>query len=283
LTLSALGHCEWISQDGVQTIFPTPAVLARLPSMGLPIAVLVGGRQPDTVTELRSACSKIRGFSEVSEEVIEDGNQIAPNRLTLQAETIEVIEAVVRELNIPFASTPPAWDLAAASPSLDSILQSLIWEDRPELNWSRRYFDPTQLRMRDMSSSSDGRFLVSYRHPFTNQEMYELRYEDRGAQIDRDWGRYAILAHLGQSVLLYDSSRYSLAVPGGAPLPRLLARSLCLCSGRPPTQERIDSRHHFVYTSVPPKLAQLVANRLSQATPSTSVSLTMVALRSKGS
>ncbi len=262
--LSALGHCEWISDGETQKIFPTRAVLARLPVTGLPTAVLVGGRQPETIEELRKASASGLKYSEVIEDVLEDRQSISPNRIMVQAESSEAIEAMASSVGIPYLKTPPAWDLASASPKLKSVVETIAWSQRPILDWKRTNFDPLTLRFVSHLSSNDPLILIRYIHPHSQQPHYELRRDTEAAFIGPEWGRYAVLDAMGQKVLRYDSRRHLLGVPVGARLPRILARATCLCSGLPPLQIVIESQRHEVFTSVPPKIADLVGACLSQ-------------------
>jgi hypothetical protein len=63
---------------------------------------------------------------------------------------------------------------------------------------------------------------------------------------------------------------FLIGVPATMPLPRLLARCLCLCSGLPPViggghawagSSAVSTRY---YRRVPPQIAELVANKLDQ-------------------
>jgi hypothetical protein len=91
---------------------------------------------------------------------------------------------------------------------------------------------------------------------------------DKCAEIDVDWGRYLALHRAGFNVLYFDSTKHLLATPKSLPLPRLLARSVALCSGsspRPLTSSSDGRLTNFVvYDLVPRCLADLVAAKLEQ-------------------
>jgi len=84
-----------------------------------------------------------------------------------------------------------------------------------------------------------------------------------------DWARYWAHHQAGTTGLGYDAPRRLFAVPVKVPLPRLLARALCLCSGMPPLQidlERVfGSREFTVFTDVPSEVAFKVADKLGSA------------------
>jgi len=263
-TLSALGHCEWISKDGSETIYSTRSVLARLPVTGLPTAVLTGGRQPETIADLRKACRGGSSYTEIVEDVLEDWPAISPNRILVQSDSLEGIDFVANELGIPFLMTPPAWCLAAAAPKLDSVVATMTWSPRPLMDWKHRYFHPADLRFALAPISNDTMNLVRYIHPHSQQAHFELRRGDEATFVDPEWGRYVVLDSVRKRVLRYDSLRHQFAVPTGARLPRMLARALCLCSGRPPLQVMVGDRRHEVFSSVPPTIAHLVGKCVNQ-------------------
>src|SRR5262249_24062880 len=93
------------------------------------------------------------------------------------------------------------------------------------------------------------------------------------ATIDCDWGRYAVLQNNGKNVVYYDERSMNFAAPRGAPLPKLLSRSLCMCSGfaprafaaaehpwRTPALDGYD-----MYCKVPLPIAELVAAAVGQS------------------
>lgn len=91
--------------------------------------------------------------------------------------------------------------------------------------------------------------------------------------MDRDWGRYIILASEGVDVTLYDEKHHYLVVPSTAPLPRFLARAATLCSGLAPAPAKIGkdpigelpAGHPVdIYSAVPPPIALMISKKLSQ-------------------
>src|SRR5947209_7697575 len=57
-SLQALAHAEFVFGETGSRVFIAPAVLARLPTGGLPEAVLCGSRSPQTLFQLEEQCAK---------------------------------------------------------------------------------------------------------------------------------------------------------------------------------------------------------------------------------
>jgi hypothetical protein len=114
--------------------------------------------------------------------------------------------------------------------------------------------------------------LIRYTDPKRGINLHMLRSSERYAEIECEWGRYALLNHFGINVLVYDERQFILGVPASAPLPAVLSRALGLCSGK--TARRLprasiswptlETRAIDLFTSVPPPIAELVATRTGQ-------------------
>jgi hypothetical protein len=233
--LDALGHCETIYRSGTGELAAAPALLARLPLSGLPKAVLTGARQPSTIPALIDTCSTVGGVTVLLDDPSSRGDVPVPTRVELEAETDSLLESVARQLGIPYVTTPPAWLIICASAALPDVLARLEWHADPELNWIRKEFNPSTLRLMPVVPRRPSALrLVSYQHRVKPDQRFLLWRGEESASIDARWGRYAVLAATGRQVLLYDERRNRLAVPASTPLPRLLGRGLCLCSGWPP-------------------------------------------------
>ena len=141
-----------------------------------------------------------------------------------------------------------------------------------KLNWEERQFDIAHLHF-SLSHSSGDVQLIRYTHP---SRQYPIHYLWRGTDATRvnpDWGRFAVLKEAGLSVLHYDRATCAVIVPATVPLPKLLARSLCLCSGLVPDiipssaviNSPVSSLLFRVYPEVPYEFAKTVAAKLDQA------------------
>jgi hypothetical protein len=268
--LDALGHCDFSFNAGRNRVVVAPAVLARLPTSGLPEAVLAGSRSPGTVSRLRAAAKDQDAL--VSVEPQKD-LVLVPPRVAVQTPTVEDMKSVATELGIGFTETPSAWTLLHASTSLDSALSACHWQPEASLNWRRKDFDPTALQFTARASAAEPARLVRYTDPKRQTRRHYFSKGGQWALIDREWGCYAALRAWDLNVLAYDRRQFNMAVPASAPLPPLLARSLALCSGFAPTflpaslasWHGPERRGFDVYRLIPPQIAEAVASKLGQA------------------
>ena len=277
-TLDALAHVDLVFNKGVGRIYVAPAVLALLPRAGLPQTVLCGARSTDTHAELERACSA-RGVQLEWEEQPTDALFVPP-RVCLQAPILEKLEDVARGLGIQFAAQPPSWELLHLESSLDALLDESPPYAVTELNWRRRDFDKSSLQFREVWSPAESNKvagntstkLVCYIHPRQKTRRHYFIRDGKSFLLEPDWGRYAVLNTSACNVIAYDERSFSFAVPAGAPLPRLLARALALCSGYAPwflprkttTWHSPEQRGFNVYRWIPPQIAAMVAAKLGQ-------------------
>lgn len=271
-TLDALGHCDVNFDEWGGRVTVAPAALARLPRAGLPEAVLVGTRAPETIAQLTAICTSRARPASLSVTPEQGDLALIPARVVVQADDIGDLAEIAHTLDILFTEQPPAWVLAHFSGSLDAYLERLDAAAIPEPEWRREDFDPISLRFRPARQPDDNIRLSRYSDPERDAWVYLLWRDGRCVRPDRDWGRYAVLREFGAGILLYDELRNLLAVPVGAPLPRLLARALTLCAGAAPTfapiQQRVSPGRvlwgYTAYDDVPEQVAELVAAKIGQ-------------------
>lgn len=269
--LDALGHCEVTIHRGESRIAASPATLARMPLSGLPRAVLLGSRQGSTLVEIEAICTKMDTAQLLVEEA--SGNRaVVPTRIEIECEDSATLDALGTQLRIPYQQVPPAWVICSQSATITDVKAQLEWEEGRKLDWKRAVFDPGQLRMSSsMECPELGTSLVSYEDPYTRRQLFFLSKDGQASTIDKSWGRYAVLQSSGRQVLAYDERRQILVVPVTTPLPRLLGRAACLCSGRPPLFMDAKSIHHALggigsdlYLSVGAQIARTIAAAVGQ-------------------
>jgi hypothetical protein len=269
--LDWLGHCDVCARQGADRIFAAPPVLARLPVTGFIHAVLCGARAPCTAETMLEACKRHGCDPLIDAQAHDKNTACVPQRIALVSESDEALASVARDVGVACPDAPPACGLLNFSGSLDEYIQSRPLVDAPDLNWPRRDYDTQALRFRQELRSEEVRLSV-YENPVRPERLHQFWQSKAFREVDRDWGRYAVLRHAGVSVLAYDPRRFIFVVPTGAPLPRLLARACVLCSGYAPafvpraacpiaSPERIG---FHVFHAVPPMVAQTVASKLSQ-------------------
>jgi len=262
----SLGHWDIVQdQQNAIRIGAAPAVLARLPWPGLPRAVLCGSRSPETIPEVMAAGTRL-GKATVHATRQSALHPYAPTRVEVVASADDGLAALAGDLGIRFAIEPPAWGLAQACCTLAAYLASLDWQPDDGLDWARRDFDPDRLAFGPPRASRDGEALrlSTYEHPRGWMRIDRLYREGHVARADRAWGRFAVLASAGAGVLRYDHRNGTVMVPRQVPLPKLPARSLALCSGKPPAVVPGEGLGDHYYSGVPQCIFQALVAKLGQ-------------------
>jgi len=267
---SALGHWDIVSAGRGVQLSIAPPVLASLPRPGLPTAVLCGSRSPDTLPAIRGAA--VRHGVRVRAERRDSLHPFAPTRIEVMAESHELIAGLASEIGVGHNTESAAWTLALSCGYLHEYVASLTWTTEGDLNWPSRRFDPVRLRFvrqPDGAAPEDaaGLRLVAYMHPDGWAWQDRLWRGREFALVNRDWGRFAVLADRGIQVLSYERVAGTQTVPRQVPLPGIAARSLALCSGDPPKMEHGEGLGNLVYSDVPVALSEAVCARLGQHSP----------------
>ena len=267
-TMSCLGHIDLhFGQDDIQVVVAPPA-LAALPSRGVSKAVLCGARSLSTVEKLQEVATAIGVKIIVGLQMA--SNPYVPTRVELCAESPAQFHNVAASIGLRYIDFPPARLLARVSISLQEYRRSLAWSTEADLNWRREDYDTDRLRFLPSGETAALIRLSRYQDPTTSIWHYRLWRSGEWAEVELDWGRYAILALSSRRVLKYDLTTRSVCVPYGAPLPALLARSFGLCSGHCSTLfERVSpqaKQHYYKFKDVPPSVFNAVADKLLQQT-----------------
>jgi len=264
--LAALGHVDAREQRGKLSICAAPPVLARLPRMGLPVAVLCGSRSPRTSRDLVRVAS---GKAAVRIVTGTHGRALAPSRIEVEAPCEARLDDLARELGIHYSSTPPCWLIASVAGTIHEYVESLSWEAGGDLNWYCEDFEVDAARFSPVCTGPrNSPRLSRYRDPRGLRWRYRLYLDGRFADVDADWGRYAVL-HMSRKVVLeHDPATCEVRVPLGVPLPVVHARALVLASGSPPVTREVPGkqgvRRVLAYHAVPYHLFQVVARKLGQ-------------------
>ena len=267
--LSSLGHVDVRFEVQGITIFVAPPVLAVLPGFGIRRAVLCGARSPSTPGDLRRAAAAEGAESTTHSQI--SLSPYAPARVEVNADSDERIRATAERMGIPYLHQPPARIIAHVSASLEEYYQNLSWSADEDLNWQREDFNVSRLRFQPASETSPGLRLSRYLDPVTTIRRYRFWREGQFAELEPDWGRYAILSDCSKRQLQYDPVKRDVLVPLGTPLPALLARALGLCSGYAPRTGRRSGEadpdlriRYEVFRDVPPSIFRMVADKVGQ-------------------
>jgi hypothetical protein len=267
--LDSLAHIEVTGPAHGMSLAAAPASLARLPIAGLPRAVLCGGRSPEAERSLAEAAASAGcRFSAIAPG---PAGTESPRTLFIEADSPAVLAKVASTIGATCAETPPAWAIANLSGSVQEYRQTLAWRSEPEPPLQSRELDPATLRFADSLPARHGLRLIQY-FPRRLPSYHELRDGQSFARTDRDWAIYAVLSEHGRNVIIHDLHARTVAVPASAPLPRLFARTLALCSGLAPAWlpaaqsgwHTAEPRGYWVYAHVPSTIASLVLEKLGQ-------------------
>lgn len=269
--LDELGHCDVAWAGGAARIMVAPPVLAALPLPGLPRAVVCGARAPQTLKDIREHVAGLSVSAAVRAERHTPARGVAPMRIEIMAASADELGDIATSVGISYAPVPPAWQLAELSGSLDEYLSSLQWTEDPEINWPRSDFHAESIGFGEPAEFTGRLRLSRYTDPVGGSRRYYLRNGNlSNVEVEPDWGRFAVLADTGFNVLAYNEDAFTLSVPLYLPLPRLLARALALCSGKPPALQCVGASPLLAanpwreYRSVPREVAAVVADKLGQ-------------------
>jgi hypothetical protein len=265
--LDMLGHCDVFGSGAKSIVRVTRPALARLPDLSVARAVLTGARSGGTVQEIQNICKTLGGGVRCVTNETRFGCNIA-NRIVLEADIADGLQQAAVALKIPLTSNPAAWDLVCVSKSVEDIEQTLVWQEGYPVPGDAEYFSPDTLRFEEVYDV--GLRVARWKDATTGRSVYALRKDKSVAPLENsEWARHIELAASGASTLRYDATKKVFALRAIAPPPRLIARALCLCSGRPPSllmvrQGNADIRW-LRFADVPVPIAEKVSERLGQA------------------
>ena len=269
-SLDSLGHCNFDFTGN--RVYVAPPTLVRLPCAGFPQAILAGARSPQTIEQIKDVCNALGNHIKV-ESQREDDLSLIPRRITVQVEDVEELRKIADSLKIHFKENPAAWEISNFSGSLQDYLPTRKWSSAPEINWQRQTFNTNSLHFDSPQDTETNIRLSQYKNLKSSTQTYHFWRDGQSTEIDRDWGRYAVLSAMHINILFYDNRKFMMAVPIGAKLPSLLERALTLCSGYVPEyRDKIDSlakllpkvRSFSLFQAIPPQIAEMTATKLNQ-------------------
>jgi hypothetical protein len=264
--LSELAHCELPPYGSGAAVCIAPTVLARVPIVGLPAAVLCGSRGSGTAAALSSACSQFGNDVRVISVSQRAAGGYAPSAVRVEVSDERLLEEIAAAVHIRYASYPPAWALLHYSAALSDYEAQLAWTSDPDPVWPRKDFDTTSLTFRAEHSDSRVR-LSAFRDPLTHRQVHRLWRGGVAATVDRHWGRWLYLHHSDVQALSFDPHVQAVEAPATVPLPILLGRALALFSGLAPQQAWNHQRPAMMvdrYTNVSCEAAEVLAAKLGQ-------------------
>lgn len=269
--LQALGHCDEHYEMGKSAISVAPPALARLPRAGLPVTILTGARCPQTQNQMAEAAQAHRGAVQLNVEHHPGPLGLLPDTILVKAESENAMVAFCADLNLRYAAIPPAWALVNWCGTLSEYEATLDYRIPETLNWARYDFNVNSFVFGRTVSDSLPRY-SRYRNPTTTLPMHVFFRDNHGAKVDLNWGKYLLLNSKGITVTAYDERRFRLCVPVKAPLPIVIARTVCLCSGKRPVHlvkecmaPGIDCQDWLMFEDVPPQIAVAALSKVGQS------------------
>jgi len=279
--LAALAYCEF--DFSARKVSACKSCLVALPSLLGRSAILTGARTPYLKRSLETLVASERDVFSVSTVEFDnrscyspfsEGNASwLPSTIFIQSSQPEKLQELATNLHLAAALGPPAAAiLATFSASLDEILKRLDWKQHyKELDgWETRVFNPSLATLHFEKAEMTDCSLIEYTHYVTQQKRHYIKFGNHRAEINRDWGRYVILAWKRTNIIRYDKKTQKMAIPWTVPLPPILARAAALCSGLPPSVLQLGTRTGAapeevdVYSDVPWSVARSIAAKLSQ-------------------
>ena len=269
--LEALGHCDAHYERGESTIIVSPPALCRLPQAGLPIAVLTGARCLNTQNQMNEAALARKGVVQLNFERHSGALDLLPDTILVQSESETAMASFCSDLQIRFAAVPPAWTLVNWCGTLSEYEATLDYRIPETLNWTRYDFNVNFQGFVRTTSDSLPRY-SRYLNPTTRLPLHVFFRDRLGAEVDLSWGRYLLLNSKSVTVAAYDERRFRLCIPVRTPLPAVVARTICLCSGKPPIHRTNESlvrglecRDWLMYEDVPPQIAITTLSKVGQS------------------
>ncbi|MGA2224796.1 MAG: hypothetical protein ABSH41_10175, partial [Syntrophobacteraceae bacterium] len=195
---------------------------------------------------------------------------LLPDTIMVESESEDVMADYCADLQLRCDVMPPAWNFVnwcGTLPEYESVLEYRIPES---LNWVRYDFNVNSYGFIRKTSDSFPRY-SRYINPTTGLPLHVFFRDRLGAEVDLNWGRYLFMKSKDITVAAYDERRFRLCVPVKMPLPAVVARTICLCSGKPPIHRSkdflvhgLDCQEWLMFQDAPPQIAIAALSKVGQ-------------------
>jgi hypothetical protein len=237
----------------------------------LPVAVQTGARCLQTQDQIAEAAQASEGAVRLNAERHPGPLGLLPDTILVKSESEDAMAGLCADLQIRYAAIPPAWTLVNWCGTLSEYEATLDYRIPETLNWTRYDFSVNSHGFGRMTSDSFPRY-SRYLNPTTRLPLHVFFRDGHGAEVDLSWGRYLLLNSKGITVAAYDERRFRLCVPVKTPLPAVVARTVCLCSGKPPVHRSaeslvrgLDCQDWLMFEDVPPQIAMAALSKVGQS------------------
>jgi hypothetical protein len=270
-SFEALGHCDIYYESGNSTIIVAPPVLCRLPRAGLPVAVLAGARCVQTLRQITEIINTSNNTIQVKTIRYPGPLGLLPDTILISSDSDESMKRFCAELQIRYSAIPPAWTFVNWCGTLAEYVETLSYRIPESLDWTRFDFNLDSQGFGRNLSDSFPRY-SRYLNPTTGLPIHVFFRDSFGAEVDLRWGRYLLLQSMGRTVTAYDERHFRLWIPVRIPLPTIVARTMCLSSGKPPihrSMEALVKGFHcddwLMFEGVPPQIALAALSKVGQS------------------
>ncbi|MBI4773311.1 MAG: hypothetical protein HY788_03865 [Deltaproteobacteria bacterium] len=196
---------------------------------------------------------------------------LLPDTIMFESESEEAMVDFCSDLRIRWAAVPPAWTLVNWCGTLSEYEATLNFQIPETLNWTRFDFSLNSNGFVRATSNSFPRY-TRYLNPATKLPLHVFFRDSHGAEVDLSWGRYLLLKSKGITATAYDERRFRLCVPIKIPLPTIVARAVCLCSGKSPVHraneflvQGFECQDWLMFEDVPPQIAVAALAKVGQS------------------
>jgi hypothetical protein len=260
--------------------------LVIIPSKSQVEAILIGGRTQTFVNELITATESMRINIEIHSQarqlerfLLPDTIKLTPAECQNSTQAWVNLRKLAQSLHIEFYTLKKHYEcpqivqfgLQDFGENLKGYKAHLIQNkvvDIKDFAWARKTFNPvTLLFEKDITSQLD-KSLSLHEYYLQYRYKYILWIDGISYEVDRNWGRFLLLAELNKHIIFYAKDAQLLVIPRAIQLPRLIAESITLLSGFTPSFKKITvngtTEVYQVYQNVPKLFAENLFKKLNQ-------------------
>ena len=262
-----LGHADYQRGSRSRLMVSRPS-LSKLPILGRHLYTVAGARTESSDSIIRDAISSLGIHVSPTETTQPNAEFLTPDRITLDFESPEDAGRLSERLDINCSEVPSAWTLACFSDGIEEFENSLEWHPRNLTFGGVEVYDVGKLHFVDSPAPTEGEFFCrTLANPASPSRYYVVNGPNEARIDEPDFGRFWAISNSNIAPIIFDSRNHLMGVPIATPLPRLLARSACLCSGLAPmirrSLRRAGGRDYFLFSAVPFPVAQKIAEKLN--------------------
>lgn len=249
-------------------------------------AILIGGRTHNFVNDVIAASATLNINIEIHPQVrqlerflLPDTIKLIPAGCSNSTQSWMLLKKLAEQMHIVFYTlTKPyacpqivQFGLQDFGENLKGYKLHLVENkaiDLKDFAWARKTFNPASLFFERDAASQIDKNLSLHEYYLQYKYKYVLWLNGISYEVDRNWGRFLLLAELKKQVVFYEKDSRFLIIPKSIQLPRLIAESITLLSGFTPTFKKVtlDRSPEIcqVYQNVPKLFAENLFKKLNQ-------------------